>query len=85
MEITTSIFVRTIFDMLQKDGFYKIEEETVNVINREIERLEQSENYLKAIEYIKTINLQAEKDIQNQKERIKSEKINRDEKRLIAE
>lgn len=78
-------FVPTIFDMLQKDGFYKIEEETVNVINREIERLEQSENYLKAIEYIKTINLQAEKDIQNQKERIKSEKINRDEKRLIAE
>ncbi len=78
-------FVPTIFDMLQKDGFYKIEEETVNVINREIERLEQSENYLKAIEFIKTINLQAEKDIQNQKERIKSEKINRDEKRLIAE
>ena len=78
-------FVPTIYDMLQKDGFYKIEEETVNVINREIERLEQSENYLKAIEFIKTINLQAEKDIQNQKERIKSEKINRDEKRLIAE
>lgn len=78
-------FVPTIFDMLQKDGFYKIEEETVNIINREIERLEQAENYLKAIEYIKTINLQAEKDIQNQKERIKSEKINRDEKRLIAE
>ena len=78
-------FVPTIFDMLQKDGFYKIEEETVNIINREIERLEQAENYLKAIENIKTINLQAEKDIQNQKERIKSEKINRDEKRLIAE
>lgn len=78
-------FVPTIFDMLQKDGFYKIEEETVNVINREIERLEQSENYLKAIENVKTINLQAEKDIQNQKERIKSEKANRDEKRIIAE
>lgn len=78
-------FVPTIFDMLQKDGFYKIEEETVNVINREIERLEQSENYLKAIENVKTINLQAEKDIQNQKERIKSEKANRDKKRIIAE
>lgn len=78
-------FVPTIFDMLQKDGFYKIEEETVNVINREIERLEQSENYLKAIENVKTINLQAQKDIQNQKERIKSEKANRDEKRIIAE
>ena len=77
-------FVPTIFDMLQKDGFYKIEEETVNVINREIERLEQSESYLKAIENVKTINLQAEKDIQNQKERIKSEKANRDEKRIIA-
>lgn len=78
-------FVPTIFDMLQKDGFYKIEEETVNVINREIDRLEQSENYLKAIEKVNQTNLQAASEIQIQKERIKSEKINRDEKRLIAE
>lgn len=78
-------FVPTIFDMLQKDGFYKIEEETVNVINREIERLEQSEAYLKAIENVNQTNLQAASEIQIQKERIKSEKINRDEKRLIAE
>ena len=78
-------FVPTIFDMLQKDGFYKIEEETVNVINREIERLEESEAYLKAIEKVNQTNLQATSEIQIQKERIKSEKINRDEKRLIAE
>ena len=78
-------FVPTIFDMLQKDGFYKIEEETVNVINREIERLKQSENYQKAIENVNETNRQAESDIQIQKERIKSEKINRDEKRIIAE
>lgn len=78
-------FVPTIFDMLQKDGFYKIEEETVNVINREIERLEQSEAYLKAIENVNETNLQAASEIQIQKERIKSEKINRDEKRIIAE
>ena len=78
-------FVPTIFDMLQKDGFYKIEEETVNVINREIERLEESEAYLKAIEKVNETNLQAASEIQIQKERIKSEKIIRDEKRLIAE
>ena len=78
-------FVPTIFDMLKKDGFYKIEEETVNVINREIERLEQSENYLKAIENVNQTNLQAASEIQHQKERIKSEKVNRDEKRIIAE
>ena len=78
-------FVPTIFDMLQKDGFYKIEEETVNVINREIERLEESEAYLKAIEKVNQTNLQATNEIQIQKERIKSEKINRDEKRIIAE
>lgn len=78
-------FVPTIFDMLQKDGFYKIEEETVNVINREIERLEESEAYLKAFENVNETNLQAASEIQLQKERIKSEKVNRDEKRLIAE
>ncbi|MFD2907859.1 pseudouridine synthase [Flavobacterium ardleyense] len=78
-------FVPTIFDMLQKDGFYKIEEETVNVINREIERLEQSKNYLKVMENVNQTNLQAASEIQLQKERIKSEKINRDEKRIIAE
>lgn len=78
-------FVPTIFDMLPEDGFYKKEEAVLNTINRQIEALEQSERYLEALENLKKIILQAETDIQNQKNRIKEQKMIRDEQRIIAE
>ncbi len=39
-------FVPPVFDMLKEDGFYRIGEEELNGINREVKRLESDEEYL---------------------------------------
>jgi tRNA pseudouridine32 synthase/23S rRNA pseudouridine746 synthase len=76
-----SYFVPTIFDMLQKDGFFRKEEEVLNAINRQIEILEHSDELQnKNIQLVTTKN-EATSDIQNQKDKIKRLKIERDEKR----
>jgi len=78
-------FVSTIFDMLQKDGFFRKDEEVLNAINRQIEILEHSvELQNKNIQLVTTKN-NANSDIQNQKQKIKSLKIERDEKRISFE
>jgi tRNA pseudouridine32 synthase/23S rRNA pseudouridine746 synthase len=78
-------FVPTIFDMLQKDGFFRKEEEVLNAINRQIEILEHSvELQNKNIQLVTTKN-EATSDIQNQKDKIKRLKIERDEKRISFE
>ncbi len=41
-------FVPPVFDMLTKDGFYKIEEEQISALNDEIEQLEQAHEFLEA-------------------------------------
>ncbi|CAM3998695.1 MULTISPECIES: RluA family pseudouridine synthase [Flavobacterium] len=74
-------FVPPIFDMLPKDGFYKIEEEVVNGINREIEALENATDYILAKENGKTTQEKAAEDILKQKERIKTLKAARDQRR----
>lgn len=77
-----SFFVPPIFDMLSKEGFYKIEEEVVNGINREIEQLEIASDYLFAKENWVTTKEKASEDIQNQKDRIKALKVSRDKRRI---
>ena len=42
-------FVPTVYDMLHPSSFYKKEEDTINVINREIEKLESETIYLQAL------------------------------------
>ncbi|MBA5630615.1 pseudouridine synthase [Moheibacter lacus] len=41
-------FVPPVFDMLTENSFFKKEEEILNAFNREIEKLESDENYLKS-------------------------------------
>ncbi len=77
-----SFFVPPIFDMLTKEGFYKIEEEVVNGINREIEQLEIASDYLFAKENWVTTKEKAFEDIQNQKDKIKTLKVSRDKRRI---
>jgi tRNA pseudouridine32 synthase/23S rRNA pseudouridine746 synthase len=80
-----SYFVPTIFDMLQKDSFFRKEEEVLNAINRQIEILEHSDELQnKNIQLVTTKN-EATSDIQNQKDKIKRLKIERDEKRISFE
>jgi tRNA pseudouridine32 synthase/23S rRNA pseudouridine746 synthase len=78
-------FVPTIFDMLQKDGFFRKEEEVLNAINRQIEILEHSDELQNKNIQLETTKNNANSDIQNQKDTIKKLKIERDEKRNSLE
>lgn len=75
-------FVPTVFDMLKEDGFFKKEEQILNKYNKEIEQLENSSDYLEAIQLLTTTQNQAELEIQTQKETIKSGKKYRALRRL---
>ncbi|NHM02497.1 RluA family pseudouridine synthase [Flavobacterium difficile] len=78
-------FVPTVFDMLTENSFFRKEEELLNAYNREIEALEVSEDYLKEIENYNAKKLQAETELQNQKNRIKEQKTLRDARRVQIE
>jgi tRNA pseudouridine32 synthase/23S rRNA pseudouridine746 synthase len=74
-------FVPTVFDMLTENSFFRKEEEVLNAFNRTIEDLEMNANYLKALATRKQAKIQAETELQQQKTRIKEQKILRDEMR----
>lgn len=76
-----SFFVPTVFDMLHEEGFYKKEEAILNKLNRKIELLEQDSSFLNCIKNLENTKSQAENEIQEQKEKIKSAKKIRDNKR----
>lgn len=64
-------FVPTVFDMLEENSFFKREEVILNHYNKKIELLENDESYLKTIQVLNDIKIQAKKEIQEQKEKIK--------------
>ncbi|GGE08268.1 RluA family pseudouridine synthase [Psychroflexus salis] len=72
-------FVPPVFDLLEDHGFFKAEEEVLNEINAEIEKLEKQEELLQLKQKRKKLTSEAEKDIQLQKNRIVEEKRKRDE------
>lgn len=78
-------FVPPVFDMLTHNSFFKQEEKVLNALNSQIEGLETSEVYKNAIQALETVRLSAEKDLQQQKNRIKELKTARDLKRKEAE
>ena len=67
-------FVPSVYDMLDKKGFYKIGESELNQITREIEVLEQNSEYLKTQKKLKNIQKEAEIDLNRQKEAMKLQK-----------
>ncbi|WP_162127884.1 RluA family pseudouridine synthase [Flavobacterium phycosphaerae] len=73
------LFVPTVFDMLDHDGFFKKEEININQLNRDIEILENSTDYLASIDNLQKVTQQAEKEIFEQKIKIKSGKKTRAE------
>jgi len=77
-------FVPTVYDMLSKDGFYKKEEDVLNLFNKEIEVLEQNQEYKKAQENLEKVLDEAKIDLNSQKEVVKVQKILRNEKRKDA-
>ncbi len=74
-------FVPTVYDMLEHDGFFKKEEISINQLNFEIENLEQSSDYLNSINHLHKTKQQAEKEIFEQKLKIKEGKKARAELR----
>lgn len=80
-----TLFVPPVFDMLAHNSFFKQEEKVLNALNRDIEGLESSEEYYHALQTLEKIRSSAEKDLQQQKKRIKEGKLARDLKRKEAE
>ncbi|CAM3547175.1 RluA family pseudouridine synthase [Flavobacterium gelidilacus] len=72
-------FVPTIYDMLDEKGFYKIGENELNQITKQIEGLENSDEYKNALQNLENTKTEAFNDIQNQKNNIKVQKKLRDE------
>jgi len=71
-------FVPPVFDILEKDGFFRKEEDIINQINRTIEGLEQDKNYLELLKELESKRNQFELDVANQKLLIKTNKKQRD-------
>ncbi len=78
-------FVPTVFDMLDENSFFNIEQDKINAINREIERLESQSDYQKALLDLEKIKTEAEQDISRHKANCKIQKAERKEKRAEAE
>lgn len=78
-------FVPTVYDMLHPSSFYKKEEAKINQLNRQIEQLEESPEYLIAKETLNQVFSEAESDIQRQKQHIKTQKLLRDQHRIEAQ
>ena len=77
-------FVPTVFDTLQPEGFYKIGEARLNVLNGEIEALENSSDLAKANSALETCIAQSEADLKAFKAKIKAQKKVRNAQRAEA-
>lgn len=75
-------FVPPVFDMLTKDSFFLKEEEIINKINAQIEKLETSEYYLIAQETLKDYKASSHKAIEQHREEMRQAKKLRKQKRI---
>jgi len=69
-----NFFVPTVYDMLHTSSFYKKEEDVINGINHEIEKLESEESYLQSLSTLENTKTEAEEDIQRHKKQIRMQK-----------
>lgn len=74
-------FVPPVYDMLQKNSFFKQEEEILNTINFKIAHLEQQAEYILVKNELQQVLINTENDIKKQKIKIKTLKKERDNKR----
>ncbi|WP_282135997.1 RluA family pseudouridine synthase [Seonamhaeicola maritimus] len=75
-------FVPTVYDTLNPDGFYKIGEQELNALNREIEDLETSERYINAIKSYKSKLEDYQTELEHLKDTIKLKKKERKKLRV---
>ena len=67
-------FVPPVYDLLQPEGFFKIEEEQISAINIRIRELENSSSYLDSKEKWKIETEQAKAELESSQSRVKSSK-----------
>lgn len=76
-----TFFVPPVYDLLQPQGFFKIEEEQISAINARINELENSTCYLEAKEKWKTETEQAQAELNQAKTEVKAAKEIREMRR----
>jgi tRNA pseudouridine32 synthase/23S rRNA pseudouridine746 synthase len=76
-------FVPPVFDILEEHGFFKREERELNELNREIESIENSTEFIDAIQFFEKTKIESEDKINHFKSFLKAEKQKRDHIRLI--
>ena len=77
-------FVPAIFNTHAKDSFYKIEEEKLNVISKQISALEENRTFLEVQKTLKNKTTFVEKDLQQQRNKMKLAKKDRKIRRTKA-
>ncbi|MDO4163223.1 MAG: pseudouridine synthase [Bacteroides sp.] len=77
-------FVPPVYDLLQPQGFFKIEEEQISQINRHIEKLEAEETYRQLKEQLRTMQQEAATELENAKLQMKASKAQREARRQAA-
>ncbi|MGV0937539.1 pseudouridine synthase [Empedobacter falsenii] len=75
------LFVPPIFDMLNKNGFFLVQEERLNEINRILESLENNQNYLQLKEDFIQFEINSKLKIEEGKQLLKSNKKDRKSQR----
>lgn len=78
-------FVPPVYDLLQPQGFFKIEEENISAINRRIAQLEEDETYLRLQAELEQTKRSAQEALSAAKQQLKEAKERREERRKTEE
>ena len=77
-------FVPPVFDILEEEGFFILEEQNINLINREIEKLENAEAFTQLKTQLIKAQEQAKEEAAQLKQQVKKAKAARDIRRQEA-
>ena len=77
-------FVPPVFDILEDQGFFRLEEQNINLINREIEKLENAEAFIQLKTQLIKAQEQAKEEAAQLKQQVKKAKAARDIRRQEA-
>ena len=77
-------FVPPVYDLLQPQGFFKIEEEQISQINTRIGLLEEDEEYKRQVQQLAALRQTAQETLEEAKRQMKRAKEKREERRREA-
>ncbi len=78
-------FVPPVFDILEEEGFFRLEEQNINTINRAIEKLENAEAFIQLKTQLLQAQEQANEESTQLKQQLKEAKAARDIRRQAAQ